>query len=878
MSGYDIDAIKQSASGRWVEVLSSVGGISRELLDGKHHPCPKCGGTDRFRLVDESLGAVLCNQCFNSKNGDGLAAVQWALNASFADACKLLVDYLVLNRRGPRADLDIVATVARAKHMPLDAFRQFGAEAAKRGRIDVARVPVYNHAGEQHSFFDLTANDKGWFKKGKGTSGLFFPGRLPAEGETWLITEGVKDAAALLGLGYLASGLNTSHMAAKFSPLFQGAHVIIVPDLDEPALRGADLTASRLAGVAASVRTARLPGEMTTSGGADVRDVLKYPDGEQMIHGAIEAAFPWTPDAGSSHPTSDRPSVLVTKDEASVTRGVIYYLGKLGWETPWIRDEFAEEVKLYQRAGKLVQLLEREDVEDCGTLYLRDVPASIVRERITQACSLVEQRHTKEDEEPEEFPVRPPKWLVDAIHDRQQFNGNILPLSGVIHAPTIRPDGSILQSPGYDKATGLYFQCRSQFPAVPQNPRRQEAEKAASELLEVVADFPMLTDADRSAWLAMLLTMIGRTAFRGCSPLFAITANIRGAGKSLLVDAAAIIAYGRAAPRKTYTADPEETRKLITATVIEAAAVALLDNIDRRLGGAALDAVLTAETWNDRVLGSSRTTGELPMRTVWCATGNNISYGSDVARRVLPLRLESTLEQPENRTGFTHPNLLAWVLDNRPRLACAALTILRAWFAAERPEFEGGQWGSYEAWSSVIRNALIWAGQADPLPTREQAVAEDESRELLSLLIAGLEEADPEREGLTTQEIERLLRYRPDEQCTCPTLQQAAGIICGPKFNVRQFGKRVSTFSGRVCEGRQIRKVQVRSNRKKWVVAEVRSGELDGFGESVYPYVRNGSDTHSTYGTYTHDAYRNRGELDSPNPSNSSCGNGGVSQ
>ncbi|NQV22775.1 MAG: hypothetical protein HQ518_00270 [Rhodopirellula sp.] len=40
-------------------------------------------------------------------------------------------------------DFDIVVAVARAKRMPLETLRQFGAEAAKRGKNPVARVPVY---------------------------------------------------------------------------------------------------------------------------------------------------------------------------------------------------------------------------------------------------------------------------------------------------------------------------------------------------------------------------------------------------------------------------------------------------------------------------------------------------------------------------------------------------------------------------------------------------------------------------------------------------------------------------------------------------------------------------------------------------------------
>jgi hypothetical protein len=71
------ELVRAAAVGRWTDILASVAGIPSEYLDGAHHPCPKCGGTDRFRLIDPETGAVLCNQCFSKKNGDGFAAIKW---------------------------------------------------------------------------------------------------------------------------------------------------------------------------------------------------------------------------------------------------------------------------------------------------------------------------------------------------------------------------------------------------------------------------------------------------------------------------------------------------------------------------------------------------------------------------------------------------------------------------------------------------------------------------------------------------------------------------------------------------------------------------------------------------------------------------------
>lgn len=45
-----MSSIHERARGRWMEIWTSLFGISPDVLDGKHHPCPGCGGKDRFRV------------------------------------------------------------------------------------------------------------------------------------------------------------------------------------------------------------------------------------------------------------------------------------------------------------------------------------------------------------------------------------------------------------------------------------------------------------------------------------------------------------------------------------------------------------------------------------------------------------------------------------------------------------------------------------------------------------------------------------------------------------------------------------------------------------------------------------------------------------
>jgi putative DNA primase/helicase len=79
--------LSERAKGRWRGILSELG-VSREVLTGKHGPCPICqGGKDRFRWTDHNgSGAWICNVC-----GRGIrietfpGALRWAAAVRYGD-------------------------------------------------------------------------------------------------------------------------------------------------------------------------------------------------------------------------------------------------------------------------------------------------------------------------------------------------------------------------------------------------------------------------------------------------------------------------------------------------------------------------------------------------------------------------------------------------------------------------------------------------------------------------------------------------------------------------------------------------------------------------------------------------------------------------
>lgn len=91
----NITELKMIARGRWLDIFAALAGTQLDpSCQRRHGPCPKCGGTDRFRAIDLDSGALYCNQCFNRNNGDGIAALQWLTGRSFGETLDSLCEYL----------------------------------------------------------------------------------------------------------------------------------------------------------------------------------------------------------------------------------------------------------------------------------------------------------------------------------------------------------------------------------------------------------------------------------------------------------------------------------------------------------------------------------------------------------------------------------------------------------------------------------------------------------------------------------------------------------------------------------------------------------------------------------------------------------------
>lgn len=391
------------------------------------------------------------------------------------------------------------------------------------------------------------------------------------------------------------------------------------------------------------------------------------------------------------------------------------------------------------------------------------------------------------------------------------------PLRGVIEAPTLRADGSLLAKPGYDPETGLLADFAEDWPKLPDDPTLNEAHGALRKLLAPVAMVPFATDADRALWPAMVCTALIRATLPA-APLIGVSSPIAGSGKTEIVNTAAIIATGRAAPAMNWGDAEEESEKRLGSMMIAGDPLLLIDNIERPLRGEMLCSALTSPEVSVRILGQSRQV-RLPTTVLMLATGNNLVLSGDLNRRALVMVIDPGVERPELRRFDWLPT--DYAREHRAKLVNAALTLLRAYHLAGYPGYETlTPFGSFEEWSRRVRGALVWAGADDPVAVIERTRAKDPERELLAALLHAWFEAF----GLDAITVSEVLHRTDSRQYPNPELERLREIIetvRGKQDAARAVGRYIGKFEKRIVNGlRFVRRGEVR-RAIEWAVEKV---------------------------------------------------------
>jgi putative DNA primase/helicase len=387
--------------------------------------------------------------------------------------------------------------------------------------------------------------------------------------------------------------------------------------------------------------------------------------------------------------------------------------------------------ELYQRGGAVVRVANMP-IKVVGGLPIVARRIILVDNPYMRECMNRSAQFLRYDKKARDWLITDCPGDISTTYLSRKGNWRIPVLTGITNCPTLRRDGSLLGSPGYDRQTGLLFDPEGcEFQLGETAPSLEEALAAMSHLLSLISTFKFVSDADRSVALSGILSALIRISVDAV-PMHAFTAPVAGSGKSMLVDIISIIVSGQRAAVMSQGQDDEEMEKRLGASFLAGDPLITIDNCEQPLGGQLLCQALTQTRVKIRVLGKSEQM-ELPTTACVFATGNNLTLAGDMTRHALLCSLDTGQDRPELIEYDTNP--LDDALAYRAVYVAAGLTILRAYHNAGRPNRPSAL-GSFEQWSDWIRGAIIWLGLADPCETMERVRRDDPKRhELRGILV-----------------------------------------------------------------------------------------------------------------------------------------------
>jgi putative DNA primase/helicase len=472
---------------------------------------------------------------------------------------------------------------------------------------------------------------------------------------------------------------------------------------------------------------------------------------------------------------------------------------------------------LYQRGGQLVRPVVEEMPGADRTIVRSWRLLPVTRPYLVECLTAAARFQVYRRREKEWVDVDCPDKIAECYLSREG-SWCVPPLVGVVNAPLLRADGSLLDQPGYDFRTGLLFEPDgARFPSLPSAPTKRDAEDGLAQLESLISTFPFVGPVDRSVAISGIISSIDRRSVPSV-PLHSYSAPVAGSGKTMLVDVCSAIATGRPAPVIDQSRSDEETEKRLVAALLRGGAIISIDNCERALDSSLLCQALTAAGFLQlRVLGASREI-DVPPSAMFYATGNNMTLAGDLTRRAVQCRLDPGCERPELREFDCTP--LDMIRARRGDYVAAALTVTKAYLrSGERVSVT--PIGSFDAWSRRVREALIWLDRADPCESMTALRSADHTLANLEAVTKAWQTHVGEQPMSARGIVDVALRADTEGRLSCQDLHDGLMVVAGHgrEIDPKRLGTWLRRVADRVVEGRRIVSTGLYAGTQRWKVA-----------------------------------------------------------
>ena len=303
--------------------------------------------------------------------------------------------------------------------------------------------------------------------------------------------------------------------------------------------------------------------------------------------------------------------------------------------------------------------------------------------------------------------INVPRLILKGLMDYQEQTA-IKPLVGVCEHPFVDESFKPVTRQGYDPRTGLFIKFDDNLKFEFNNPiGKKEAEDAYKFLTdEVLADFPFESDLDQAAAVSALLAAMQRKMIHGDSgcPGYLFDAPVQSSGKTTLAQIISYSIYNRPAAATSWADNDEEIGKHLLAILMEGHSCVLFDNLPEgaRIESNELAKAMTSATYRKRQLGHNVEV-MAPSQVLWLFSGNNVMPCGDFNTRILPIRLDPKMANPDKRT-FKRRDIGQWCQQHRPEIIKACLTILIGSLSMSKSTTPT----RYPEWERYVRDPIFY--------------------------------------------------------------------------------------------------------------------------------------------------------------------------